>query len=165
MRRPRHKRPRLDERVFKDTSTPFYHELCIMQTQCKQMSSALDWKDPARVRITACDVVLAWIRVEAAFIQFIKSAPTGAGLGPEARRERMVLTGGNYVARGLFRCALNETSSWTTSRDELRALRIILRWLHERLEVWSVVELPVLVFQRANRPRRAERTSMRRRGM
>lgn len=38
----------------KDTSMPFYRELCALQVQYDQMTSALDWKDPARVRGTAC---------------------------------------------------------------------------------------------------------------
>jgi hypothetical protein len=82
--------------------------------------------------------------MEAAFIRFIEYAPAELGLGAKARRERLTLTGVNYVVRCLFRRALDETSRWTTSRKERRALRVILRWLHERLELWSVVELPVL---------------------
>jgi hypothetical protein len=108
------------------------------------MSTALDGKDPGKVRITACRLVLAWLRVEAAFIRFIEGTPAGVGLGPKAKRERRALTGGNYIVRELFRRALDETASWATSREELRALRVILRWLHERLQVCSVVELPIL---------------------
>jgi len=123
----------------------------MVQTHYDQMTSALDWKDPARVRITACELVLAWQQVEAAFIRFIESTPMGLGLGPKTKRERLALTGSNYFMKDLFRHALDETSTWTTSRDELRALRVILRWLHERLQLWSVVELPVLFSQRVRR--------------
>jgi len=151
MKRPQHKKPLLDRRVFKNVSMPFYRELCAVQIQCDHMSSALDWKDPAKVRITACDLALAWIQVEAAFIRFIECTPMGLGLGPKAKRERLALIGSNYVVRGLFRHALDETSSWTTPRDELRALRVILRWLHERLELCSIVGVPVLFSQRAHR--------------
>jgi hypothetical protein len=130
---------------------PFYRELCAVQIQYDQMISALDWKDPARVRTTSCDLVLAWIQVEAAFIRFIEYTPVELGLGRKARRERLVLTGSNHLVRGLLRRALDETSSWTTSREELRALQVILRWLDERLGLWTVVELPVLSSQRAAR--------------
>lgn len=153
MKRPRRRRPPINKRVSRNVSVPFRRELGIVQTHYDQMASALDWKDPARVRITACELVLAWQQVEAAFIRFIEGAPVGLGLGPKARRERSVLIGSNYVVRDLFRHALDETSTWATSRDELRALRVILRWLHERLQLWSVVELPVLVSQRVHRAR------------
>ena len=82
--------------------------------------------------------------MEAAFIRFVERTPAGLGLGSRARRERLILTGINYLARKLFQRALEETRSWTVSRDELRALHVVLRWLHERLQLWSVVELPVL---------------------
>lgn len=122
-----------------------------MQIQYDQMASALDRKDPARVRITSCDLALAWIQMEAAFIQFIECTPVELGLGRKARRERIVLIGSNYIVRELFRRALDETSNWTAFPEELRALRVILRWLHERLELWTAVELPVLFSQRARR--------------
>jgi hypothetical protein len=109
------------------------------------MSSALDWKDLGRTRSAACHVVLAWLDMEAAFIRFIERTPAGLGLGSRARRERLILTGMSYLVRGLFQRALEETRSWTTSRDELRALHVVLRWLHERLQLWSVVELPICV--------------------
>lgn len=151
MKHPRRKNPPSNRRVSNDVSMPFYRELCAVQIQYDQMASALDWKDPARVRITSCGLVLAWIQMETAFIRFIECTPVELGLGRKARRERLVLTGSNYFVRSLFRRALDETSSWTTSREELRALQVILGWLHERLGLWSIVELPVLSSQRAAR--------------
>lgn len=115
-----------------------------MQIHYAQMSSALDWKDPGRVRSTACHVARAWLDMEAAFIRFIERTPAGLGPGSKARRERLTLTGSNYLVRELFRRALNEMPSWNASRDELRALGVVLRWLHERLQLWSLIELPVL---------------------
>jgi hypothetical protein len=82
--------------------------------------------------------------IEAAFIQFIERNPARLALGAEAKPERMTLTGINYLVRELFRRALDETSSWTASPDELGALAVVLRWHHERLQLWSVIELPVL---------------------
>lgn len=131
---------------------PFYRELCALQVQYDQMISALDRKDPTRVRSTACGVALAWLQMEAAFIRFIECTPAKLGLGRNAKPERLMLTGSNYLLRELFRSALSEISNWTTSQDELQALQIILRWIHERLQLWTVVELPVLS------PRRARRT-------
>jgi hypothetical protein len=130
---------------------PFYRELCALQVQYDQMISALDWKDPARVRSTACGVALAWIQMEAAFIRFIECTPVKLGLGRNAKPERLMLRGSNYLLRQLFRRALSEISRWAASQDELQALQIILRWLHERLQLWTVVELPVLSSQRARR--------------
>ena len=109
------------------------------------MSSALDWKDLGRTRSAACHVVLAWLDMEAAFIRFIERTPAGLGLGSKAWRERLTLTGSNYLVRALFQRALDETPRWTASRCELRALQVVLRWLHERLQLWSVVELPICV--------------------
>jgi hypothetical protein len=151
MKRPQRKKTPPNSHVSNNVSMPFYRELCAVQIQIDQMTSALDWKDPARVRITSCDLVLAWIQLETAFIQFIERTPVELGLGYKAQRERLVLTGSNHFVRGLFRRALDETSSWTTSREELRALQVILRWLHERLGLWSAVQLPVLSSQRATR--------------
>lgn len=139
MKRLRDKTPPLDRRESGKISVPFHRELGAMQMKYDQMSSALDRQHPTRVRSTACHLALAWLRVEAAFIRFIEGTPAGLGLGRKARRERLTLTASNHVVRGLFRRALDETSSWTASRDELRALRGILRWLHERLEVGSAV--------------------------
>ena len=137
MKRLRGKKPPLDGRESGNGSVPFHRELGAMQLKYDQMSSALDRQHPTRVRSTACHLALAWLRVEAAFIRFIEGTPAGLGLGQRARRERLVLTASNHVVRGLFRRALDETSSWTASRDELRALRVVLRWLHERLELCS----------------------------
>jgi len=115
-----------------------------MQISYDQMSSALDWKDFGRTRSAACHVVLAWLDMEAAFIRFVERTPAGLGLGSRAWRERLILIEINYLTRELFQRALEETRGWTVSRDELRALYVVLRWLHERLQLWSVVELPVL---------------------
>lgn len=142
MTRPR--RNRRDKRATKKVSVPFYRELCALQVQCDQMTSALDWKDPARVRSTACGVALAWLQMEAAFVRFIDCTPVGLGLGHNAKPQRLVLTSSNYLLRGLFRRALREMSKWAISKDDQHAMRIVLRWLHERLQLWSVIELPVL---------------------
>lgn len=147
----RSRRNRHDGRVPKDASMPFYRELCALQVQYDQMTSALDWKDPARVRGAACGVALAWLQMEAAFIQFIERTPVNLGLGRKAKPERLMLTGNNYLLRELFRRALGEISNWVTSQDELQALRIILHWIHERLQLWTVVQLPVLSSQRTRR--------------
>lgn len=144
MKRSRRKNPLLVKRDPESDSIPFYRKLSAMQIHYNQMSAALDWKDPGRVRSTACHVALAWLEMEAAFIRFVERTPAGLGLGSKAWRERLTLTGSNYLVRELFQRALNETPGWTASRGELRALRVILRWLHERLQLWSVVELPVL---------------------
>lgn len=144
MKRPRRKKRLRGKRGAKVDSIPFQSEISAMQIPYDQMSLALDWKDLGRTRSAACQVVLAWLDVEAAFIRFIERTPAGLGLGSRARRERLILTGMNYLVRGLFQRGLEETRSWTVSRDELRALHVVLRWLHERLQLWSVVELPVL---------------------
>jgi transposase InsO family protein len=81
---------------------------------------------------------------EAAFIRFIERTPAGLGLGSKAWRERLTLTGSNCLVRAMFQRALDEMPRWTAPRGELRALRVDLRWLHERLQLWSVAELPVL---------------------
>jgi hypothetical protein len=113
-----------------------------MQIHYDQMSAALDGKDPGRVQSTACHVGLAWLEMEAAFIRFIERTPAGLGLGSRAWRERLTLTASNYLVRALFQRALDETPGWTASRGKLRALRVVLHWLHERLQLWSVVDFP-----------------------
>lgn len=149
MTRPRrHKRYR---RATQAGPMPFYRELCALQVQYDQMASALDWKDPARVRRTACGVELAWLQMEAAFIQFIDGTPVELGLGRHAKPQRLVLTSSNLLLRDLFRRALGEISKWALSKDDLHALQIVLRWLQERLQLWTVVELPVLPSHRARR--------------
>ncbi len=147
------KRPRRNRRLFKDASMPFYRELCALQIQYDRMTSAIDSKDPAMVRVAACDAALAWIQMEMAFIQFVEFTPMELALGRKARSERVVLTGSNLLLREMFYSALSEISKWTIPQDELRALRIILQWLHERLQLWTVVRLPVLSSQRAKRAR------------
>lgn len=144
MKRSQRKKLLPGKQSSKDDSTPFHRELSAMQIHYDQLNSALDWKDPGRVRSTACHVVRAWLDMEAAFIRFIERTPVKLGLGSKAWRERLALTGSNYLARELLRRALDEMPSWNASRDELRALGIVLRWLHERLQLWSVIELPVL---------------------
>jgi hypothetical protein len=143
MKRSRRKKPLPGKRGSKGDSIPFHRELSVMQTHYAQMSSALDGKDPGKVRSTACHVVLVWLEMEAAFIRFIERTPARSGLGSRAWRERSTLTGTNYLLRKLFQRALDETAGWTAPREELRALRVVLRWHHERLQLWSVVELPV----------------------
>lgn len=96
------KRPQRPRSVSKDVSMPFYRELCALRVQYDRMTSAIDQKDPARVRVTACDLVLSWIQMEAAFIQFIEFTPVELGLGRGARSERIVLTGSNRLLRELF---------------------------------------------------------------
>lgn len=144
MKRSRRKKPSPGKRGTKVVSIPFHREVSAMQIPYDQMGSALDWKDLGRTRSAACHVALAWLDMEAAFIRFIERTPAGLGLGSRARRERLILTRMNHLVRGLFQRALEETRSWTVSRDELRALHVVLRWLHERLQLWSVVELPIL---------------------
>jgi hypothetical protein len=144
MKRSRRNRPLPSKQSGKDNSIPFHREISAVQLHCDQMSSALAWKDPSKVRSAACRVVRAWLHMEAAFIRFIERNPARLGLGAKAWQERSVLTGMNYLVRELFRCALDETASWAASPDELRALTIVLRWHHERLQLWSVIELPVL---------------------
>ena len=144
MKHPQRKKPLPGKQAPKGNSIPFHRELAAMQIHCDQMNAALDWKDPGRVRSTACHVALAWLEMEAAFIRFIERTPAGLGLGSKAWRERLTLTGSNHLVRALFQRALDETARWTASRGELHALRVVLRWLHERLQLWSVVELPVL---------------------
>lgn len=144
MKRSRRNKPLPSKSSGKDDSIPFQHEVSAVQTHYDQMSSALAWKDPGRVRNTACHVVRAWLDMEAAFIGFIERNPARLALGAKARRERRTLTGINYLVRELFRRALDETSSWTASPDELGALAVVLRWHHERLQLWSVIELPFL---------------------
>jgi hypothetical protein len=155
MTRPR--RNRRDRRAAQEVSVPFSRELGALQVQCDQMASALDWKDPARVRGTACGVALAWLQLEAAFIQFIDGTPVELGLGHNAKSQRLVLKGSNYFLRELFRRTLDEISKWAMSKNDQHVLRILLRWLHERLQLWTVVELPVLPSQRAPRAKRSKR--------
>lgn len=144
MKRSRRKKPQPGKRGTKVESIPFHREISAMQIPYDQLRSALDWKDLGRTRSTACHVVLAWLDMEAAFTRFVERTPAGLGLGSRAWRERLILTAINYLVRELFQRALDETRSWTVSRYELRALHVVLRWLHERLQLWSVVELPVL---------------------
>jgi hypothetical protein len=144
MKCSRRKKPLPGKRGAKVDSVPFHREISAMQIPYDQMSSALDWKDLGRTRSAACHVVLAWLDMEAAFVRFVERTPAGLGLGSCAWRERLILTAINYLVRELFQRALEETRSWTVSQDELRALHVVLRWLHERLQLWSVVELPVL---------------------
>lgn len=115
-----------------------------MQKQYNGMLSALDEKDPTRVRVTACHLVAAWLQVETAFIRFIERTPAERALGSQAWQERVVLKGSNHVIRALFCRALGEMPSWVTSPDELRILRTVLCWLHERLAVCSIVGSPDL---------------------
>ena len=144
MKRSKLKKLPRSKQNSKGDSIPFHRELSAMQIHYAQMSSALDWKDPGRVRSTACHVARAWLDMEAAFIRFIEGTPAGLGLGSKAKQERLTLTGSNYLVRALFQRALDETPRWTASQGELHALRVVLRWLHERLQLWSVVELPIL---------------------
>lgn len=65
----------------------FYRELCALEVQYDQMASAVDWQDPARMRATACGVALAWLQMEAAFIQFIDGTPVQLSLGHSAKPE------------------------------------------------------------------------------
>lgn len=142
----RHSRTKglLGRKAFKSTSVPFYRELRALQRQYDQMTSALDRKDPARVRVTACHLAQAWLRVEIAFIRFIERSPPELGLGRQAKRERLVLSGSNYIVREWFRDALGEMSTWGISPDEFRALKAVLCWLYERLGLCSVVGFPDL---------------------
>lgn len=144
MKRSRRKKPLPGRQGPKSDPIPFHRELAVMQIHYDQMNAALDWKDPGRVRSTACHVALAWLEMEAAFIRFIERTPVRLELGSRAWRERLTLTGSNYLVRELLQRALGEMPSWNASRDELRALGVVLRWLHERLQLWSVIELPVL---------------------
>lgn len=59
-------------------------ELRTVQRQYDHMASALDRKDPVRVRATACHLAQAWLRVEIAFIRFIERTPAELGLGRQA---------------------------------------------------------------------------------
>lgn len=88
MKRSRAKDRLPGKQSSKADSTPFHRELSAMQTHYARMSSALDWKDPGRVRSTACHVARAWLDMEAAFIRFIERPPAGSGLGSKAWRER-----------------------------------------------------------------------------
>ena len=127
-----------------NTEVPFHRELCAVQKQYEGMLAALDAKDPARVRVTACRLVVAWLQVETAFIRFIERTPANLALGSQAWQERFVLNGSNYVIRALFCRALDEMPSWGTSPEGLRILRTILCWLQERLAVCSIVGPPDL---------------------
>ena len=134
----------LDRKAFKDNSVPFQRELHAVQRQYEQMTSALHRKDPARVRVTACHLALAWLQVESAFIRFIRRTPAKQGLGRQAKPERLVLIGSSYIVREWFRDALGEMSTWGMPPDEFRALKAVLCWLHERLGLVSVVGFPDL---------------------
>jgi hypothetical protein len=131
-------------KASKNTEVPFHRELCAVQKQYEGMLAALDAKDPARVRVTACRLVVAWLQVETAFIRFIERTPANLALGSQAWQERFVLNGSNYVIRALFCRALDEMPSWGTSPEGLRILRTILCWLQERLAVCSIVGPPDL---------------------
>lgn len=143
MKRPRRK-PLSGKRGAQVDPISFDREVSAMQIPYDQMSSALDSKDLGRTRSAACHVVLAWLDLEAVFIRFVERTPARSGLGSRAWRERLILTVINHLTSELFQRALDETRSWTVSRGELRALHVVLRWLHERLQLWSVIELPVL---------------------
>ena len=134
----------LNRKAFKSVSIPFHRELSAVQRQYDHMTSALDRKDPARVRVTACHLAQAWLRVEIAFIRFIERTPAELGLGRQAKRERLVLSGSNHIVREWFRDALGEISTWGMPPDEFRALKAVLCWLHERLVLVSVVGCPDL---------------------
>lgn len=123
---------------------PFRYELDAIQKEYDYVISALDGGDPASLRIAACHLALAWLRMESAFIQFIERSPAGLALGPRARRERSVLSASNRIARALLHRALVEMLGWNASPDELRALREIVCWLYERLTLCSVVGFPDL---------------------
>jgi hypothetical protein len=164
----RHREP-LARKISKNVMMPFRRELCAMQKKYDRMVAALDRKDLVGVRVTACHLVLTWLQMEAAFLRFIERTPAEVGLGPGARRERLVLSESNNTVRALFRRALSETSSWVTSPGEMRILRAILCWLYERLGLCSVVGFPDLSAPHAlpfNQPRtrshrRATRTGVR----
>jgi len=87
MKRSRRNKPLPSKQSGKDDSIPFHREVSAVQIHYDQMSSALDWKDPGRVRSTACHVVRAWLGMEAAFIRFIERNPARLGLGANAWRE------------------------------------------------------------------------------
>lgn len=161
MKRPRHKK--LSGRdIPKHVSVPFHREIQVMQMQYDRMISAIDGKDPAKVQSSACDLVLAWLQVEAAFIRFIGRTPAGLGVGPKAWRERLACRGSNLLVRDLFGHALAETSRWTTSPDELDVLRIILYWLQDRLQLCSVVGFPDVSSPHARHSDQPSTTSHRR---
>ena len=143
MRRSRRKESP-GRKATKDTEVPFHRELHAMQKRYEDMLSALDKKDPARMRVAACRLVAAWLQVETAFIRFIERTPAHLALGSQAWQERFVLNGSNYAIRTLFCRALDEMPNWVTSPDESRILRTILCWLHERLAVCSIVGPPDL---------------------
>lgn len=142
-RHPRHKKSS-GRKASKNAEVPFHRELCAVQKQYEAMLSALDEKDAARVRVTACRLVVAWVQVETAFIRFIERTPASLALGSQAWQERFVLNGSNHVMRVLFCRALDEMPSWGTSPEELRIVRTILCWLQERLAVCSIVGPPDL---------------------
>lgn len=139
----RNRKP-LARKASKSVQVPFRRELIAVQKQYEHMTSAIDGRDPARVRVTACHLVLAWLQVEAAFIRFIERSPAGLGLGPQARQERFALSESNDIVRASLRRALGEMLRWNVSADESRILREILCWLHERLGLCSVVGFPDL---------------------
>jgi hypothetical protein len=134
----------LDRKTFKSASIPFHRELSAVQRKYDRMTSALDRKDPARARVIACHLAQAWLRVEIAFIRFIERTPAELGLGRQAKRERLVLSGSNYIVREWYRDVLGEMSTWGMPPDEFRALKAVLCWLHERLGSVSVVGFPDL---------------------
>lgn len=131
-------------KASKNTEVPFHRELCAVQKQYEGMLASLDEKDPARVRVTAGRLVVAWLQVETAFIRFVERTPASLALGSQAWQERFVLNRSNYAIRALFCRALDEMPSWGTSPEELRIVRVILCWLQERLAVCSIVGPPDL---------------------
>lgn len=134
---PRRKAP-------KNIEVPFHRELRAVQKQYEGMLAALDAKDPARARVMACRLAVAWLQVDTAFIRFIERTPENLALGSQAGQERFVLNGSSYVIRALFCRALDEMPRWGASPEELRSLRTILCWLQERLAVCSLVGPPDL---------------------
>lgn len=123
---------------------PFRRQLEAVQRTCGQAISALDRRDPVGARITACRLSLAYLQMEAAFIQFVEHTPGDVVLGPQARQERFVLRISNLLARVVLRRALADLPGWNVSPEVLRDLREILCWLHERLGLCSVVGFPDL---------------------
>lgn len=142
MRGPRHKGSRI-ETGAKSARVPFRREIASVQKEYERVISAVGRSDPTRVRITACHLMRAWLRMEAAYIRFIERTP--AGLRQDrSRQERSVLSASNSIARDLLRRALAEMFHWNTSPHEFRVLREVLCWLHEYLGMFSIVGFPDL---------------------
>lgn len=143
MKRPRHDRL-LNNTARKHVSVPFHRELRAVRTRYVRMTSALARRDPARVRVTACHLALAWLQVKMAFIRFIECSPAELGLGRKAWRERSVLRESNRMVRDWLRRAFAETCTWGLSPDESRALQAVLCWLYEFLGVCVLIGFPDL---------------------